>query len=270
MIFKRLTEYWNSDECGTYPTDAATVAKVVTFYSKALANSITDVLFRKEADHYLRVSAMGKPLVLLCLAKIGYREPDNISFKIRWIFMLGHVFEAFVMCVIFLLKYDIHSAQDEIDFGGVKGHIDFMVDETVVEVKTMSDRYFTDFCRKQNDDRGYLTQLHIYCHAKGTKRGVFLVINKSTNELREVPLIWDDRYITRARLVVDHYNACGNIDYIIDNLSAPECVPEKKGMTMTGNFLVPPSMRYSYFRDAFYHWNGQTATYIPHWYRSFE
>ena len=269
MIFKRLTEYWNNEEAGAYPVDAKTVSKVVAFFTKVIASSINDVLFRK-SENYLRVSSMGKPLIILCLAKIGYREPDNISFKLRWIFMVGHTFEAFIMCVIFLLGYDIHSSQDEVEFLGVKGHIDFMVDEVVVEVKTMSDTYFRDFCRKQNDDRGYLTQLHIYCHAKKTKRGVFLVINKATNELRELPLVWDDHYITRAGNVVKHYNSCNNIDYIIDNLNAPECIPEKKGYTMTGNFLIPPSMRYSYFKDAFYHWNGQTATYLPNWYRNFE
>ena len=268
--FKRLTEYWN-EESGVYPTDAATVAKVVKFFAKSLSSAIGDVLFRKEQGHYLRVSQMGKPLIVLCLNKIGYKDQGEPNFKLRWIFLLGHIFEAYLMCVVYLLGYDIHSAQDEIEFGGVLGHIDFMVDEVVVEVKTMSDRYFTDFCRKQNDDRGYLTQLHCYCAAKGTKRGVFLVINKSTNELREIPLIWDDRFITRAHSVVHHYNACGDIDYIIDNLNAPEGIPEKRGHTLTGRFLVPPNMRYSQFRDAFYECDGQyLVSYKPNWYRYFE
>jgi len=269
--FRRLLEYWNGDEAGAYPVDSATIIKVVAFFSKTLASSVQDVFFRDGAhSDKLRVSAMGKPLILLCLAKIGYSEPDAINFKLRWIFMLGHVFEAFVMCVIFLLGYDIHSAQDEVEFGGVLGHIDFMVGEAVVEVKTMSDTYFREFCRNQNDDRGYLTQLHIYCAAKKTKRGVWLIINKSTNELREIPLKWDDRILTRARLVIKHFDNTDGIDYIIENLNAPEGVPEKRGGTLTGKFLVPPNMRYSFYKEAFYDCDGQyLLTYKPYWYRSF-
>lgn len=136
MYFKRLTEYWN-EESGVYPTDAATVAKVVTFFAKSLSSAISDVLFRTKGDHYLRVSQMGKPLIVLCLNKIGYEDQDEPNFKMRWIFLLGHLFEAYLMCVVYLLGYDIHSAQDEIDFGGVLGHIDFMVDEVVVEAERL-------------------------------------------------------------------------------------------------------------------------------------
>lgn len=267
-MFKRLTEFWN-DEKGAY-TKKEDVAE---FVANSVKESFTRQFLTEKVDekYTLRLSQLGKPLILLCLYKLGYTEPNSTSFKQDWIFSLGDVVETYLMSLVHMCGYDLHSAQEEVVFEGVKGHIDFAVGETIVEVKSMSDTYFRQFIKDQDDARGYLTQLHTYCAAAGTKRGVWLLLNKGTNELVEIPLRWSDSTISRAKTVIYNWQQCESIDWLLEHVSPPEGTPEFKAGVLTGRFLVPAGMRYSHYADAFYDIYGQYMTsYKPNWYKSFE
>jgi len=268
-MFNRLLEYWNEDK-GTYTRSE----KIADYVSKCVGESfrkqfLDDKPFEK---HTLRMSQIGKPLILLCLHKIGYLDLPSTNFKQDWIFSLGDVVEAYLMSLVHMCGYVVESPQLEVELYDIKGHIDFLSSrDTVVEVKSMSDSYFRQFTKQPDDDRGYLTQLHMYCAALGTKRGVWLCLNKGTNELAQVNLGWDDGILQRSRAVVKAYNDCDGLDYIVQNVNPPDGVPERKGGVLTGRFIVPTSMRYSEYARAFYDMQGQyLISYKPNWYKEFE
>ena len=80
----------------------------------------------------------------------------------------------------------ISAEQKEVEIGGIKGHMDCKINNTVVDIKSASKFSFTKFKRgvlREDDPFGYITQLTAYEQAEEGKDSYFLVIDKETGEL---------------------------------------------------------------------------------------
>ena len=178
--------------------------------------------------------------------------------RLSRLFMDGHVFEAEILAHMEAHpNFNVVDQQREIEFEGVFGHIDAVVDtghgKILIEAKTMSPYYFTKFVKNPDDARGYMTQLGIYTEALDLP-GVWICKNKATSEVAMVIPNEEDleeaRY--RAHLLVPLLRKIETFEDIFEVFQAPEPVQEVCKKKATGRMLVPEEMRYNVWRHVFY------------------
>ncbi len=168
-------------------------------------------------------------------------------------FHLGDVFESLIVQILSASGVSVTDTQLEVYLDDIPGHIDGIVNEdTVIEIKTMSDSYFRKFTKEPDDSRGYLTQLNTYCHVLGGKHGVWLCLNKQTNDLALVPLVPDKQVIQRAKDVIKYVKEVNSFADIFEYFQAPDAEREVFKRQDTGKYVLPESMRYCIFAPCFY------------------
>ncbi len=120
---------------------------------------------REPLSDPLRFSSMGRPDRQIWYMAQADKEPEPIQAKTYFKFLYGDVIE---LLILFLAKEAGHSVertQEEIEVDGVKGHIDAIIDGTVVDVKSASPfgyRKFETNSVTEDDPFGYVQQLAGY------------------------------------------------------------------------------------------------------------
>lgn len=133
------------------------------------------------------MSNIGKP----CSRSLWYDingddKVESLSPETRLKFMIGDIVEALV---VYLAKEAGHSVTDqqaEIEMEGIKGHIDCVIDDELVDIKSASSfamKKFKNGTLPNDDPFGYISQISGYGNALGKKRGTFLAFDKSSGEL---------------------------------------------------------------------------------------
>ena len=101
-------------------------------------------------------------------------------------FLYGHMLEELVKLFVTISGHDLTGEQKEVVVDSVSGHIDCIIDDEVVDIKTASGFAFNKFKNgtlRDDDPFGYLGQLAGYEESEGTSKGGLLVINKENGEL---------------------------------------------------------------------------------------
>jgi hypothetical protein len=198
----------------------------------------------RQDKQYLRLSNLGSS----CLRQLWYRvhapelgEPLSGPARIK--FLIGDITEAVVLFLARLAGHDVRDEQHEVELNGVKGHIDAVVDDTLVDVKSASPFSFKKFeagLTPETDAFGYLTQLGSYGKAKGHKKGAFLAVDKVLGNLtldkHDLPDIDYER----------------RIEVVRDVLAAPEPPPrafEDKPDGKSGNRKLGVECSYCSHKD---------------------
>ena len=120
---------------------------------------------REQVDDPLRFSSMGKKDRQIWYMSRPDVEKEPMTDKTYFKFLYGDVIE---LLVLFLAKESGHTVEDtqrEIEVNGVKGHIDAIIDGTVVDVKSASPFSFKKFANNtltESDPFGYVAQLAGY------------------------------------------------------------------------------------------------------------
>jgi len=94
--------------------------------------------------------------------------------------------EELVKLFVTMSGHDLTGEQKEVVVDSVSGHIDCIIDDEVVDIKTASGFAFSKFKNgtlRDDDPFGYLGQLAGYEESEGTSNGGLLVINKENGEL---------------------------------------------------------------------------------------
>lgn len=208
----------------------------------------------RHEDHTgLRMSQLGKPAVLLSAEKLCLDAPEiKPRYAMQYTFLTGDFFEQTLICLLHQYGCQIDSMQEELTFKGVKGHIDFCADDVLVEAKTMSGHYWKSFTQEPDDDRGYVTQLHLYQQCMQQKDAVWLCVNKWTSELALVELVWDDVYIQRAEQIIRDYKRIKTFNDIKKYFSVPDLIPVN-----TRKNKIPPTMKWSGMNHLFYNFDSR-------------
>tara|TARA_R100001244_G_scaffold54822_2_gene47203 strand:- start:2826 stop:3674 length:849 start_codon:yes stop_codon:yes gene_type:complete len=147
--------------------------------------------FFSESDGYttkgrMRLSAVGRENRKLWYEYKGYDKPKlNTSTKLRFCF--GHVLESLLLLLVREAGHQVADCQKKVTVNGVDGHIDCLIDDELVDVKSASPYGFKKFkdgsITKGEDPFGYMHQLGAYATALGKEKGHFLSIDKSSGEL---------------------------------------------------------------------------------------
>ena len=103
--------------------------------------------------------------------------------------------EAFLLFMCKAAGHDVQDMQREVKLNGVTGHIDAIIDDVVVDVKSASSYSFRKFSRAElfsNDPFGYIAQISGYIQALDNEdlmeRGGFLAIDKQHGTLAFLPI----------------------------------------------------------------------------------
>lgn len=176
----------------------ALLVKGVTFTEdeeKALghrvAQAITLGLEDRARQPGLRMSKLGSP----CERKLWYGDhpdtagdPEPLTAATRLKFTYGHILEE---CLLFLAEkagHHVARRQETVDYNGVPGHIDAIIDGELVDVKSANSRSYDKFKfnkLREDDPFGYLTQQEGYYRALGLETGRFhfLAIDKELGHI---------------------------------------------------------------------------------------
>ena len=182
-------------------------------------------LKRQKRQWYIRMSGLGRPLCQQMLDRDGVTEEMEYNAVFR--FMYGDLTEAALMLVMKEAGVDIVDSQVscELELAGhkIKGTLDVILrDEAGVEkvwdIKSASDWAFKNKYRGGyekllgEDPFGYVMQGYLYAESMKMPFGGWIVVNKSSGEILEVPVPdWsqDDkqRYLddaaNRVRILLD-------------------------------------------------------------------
>lgn len=233
--------------------------EVADTYAKEVRASILRQYNKQDAvgEKRLRASSLGKPAVVQAMAFLGYSEGDILDNRLRHIFHTGDVFEAFFFAMAEAGGLPVRHQQADIEFDGVPGHIDGVLETPdgplLVELKTMSDRYYSSFTRRPNDDRGYVTQLAVYSHALNLP-AAWVVINKGNHQVSVVTPDEDALTAARERAtnVIAAIKEIKTFDDVFEKLAAPPLNDDVCRKQPSGKLVIPESMRYSKWRHVFY------------------
>lgn len=163
------------------------VAKVADELADAVRESFKDKFFEGKDRKHVSASNAGN-----CVRKLAYQyhgfPKEPLTLRSRFSMFLGDVFEAATVAL-----FKVHPANDqtgfqrEIEFGGMKGHIDWEDAEYVTDAKCLSKTGFDKETGKEgiSDAFGYATQGAIYSAATG-KKFRHLAINKNNGDVAVV------------------------------------------------------------------------------------
>lgn len=156
-----------------------------------IAGALNDSFGNREYTPGLRMSKFGSP----CERKLWLQDhPDScgdvesLSASTRLKFAYGHVLEAVVLELAKKAGHTVEKEQDTVEFCGVPGHIDALIDGELVDVKSANSRGMDKFKyhKLESDDPfGYLDQQNLYYRALGLKTGRFhfLAIDKELGHI---------------------------------------------------------------------------------------
>lgn len=234
--------------------------ELVEQHIEAAANSFIkqfdgEVINQQDSKIVIRASMLGYPAVELAAKKIfSSKQSLKRPYSMQWVFHLGDYFESLLLTLMEAYGLRVTQKQKEIryvtkDGHEVVGHIDAVVEGVLVDIKTMSFFYMKEFVQRPNDDRGYITQAHLYetqvdCEAAG-----FVCLNKGTNQLAFVEVEKDPRYLERVDGVVDALLKIQDFDDIKQHFDIPPLEPDP---TNPHKKRVPASMQYSSYKKHFY------------------
>ena len=140
----------------------------------------------REKSVGLRMSNVGRPNRQLWYDIKSNKNQEDFSPAVIFRFLYGHVVEELLLFFVDLAGHKVEHQQAEVNVLGLKGHVDCLIDDVVIDVKSASDfsfRKFKDGKLSQDDPFGYLAQLAAYEHGFGKSGGGFLVANKSSGEI---------------------------------------------------------------------------------------
>lgn len=166
-------------------------------YAKEFAENLTKILvdtmkgYATERKGTLRMSNVGRP----CKRQLWYEshgesgEPLDPATKLK--FFYGNVVEEVLLYLAKESGHTVTHEQEEVEINGIVGHMDAVIDDVVVDVKSASTWAFKKFKEQtleDDDSFGYIPQLSGYATALGKKYAAFLAMDKNTGELALTPV----------------------------------------------------------------------------------
>lgn len=135
-------------------------------FGQRLGQILAERISERSYTPYLRLSNLGTK----CNRKLWYSinaqdQAEPLSPATRIKFLIGDISEALLLFFAKISGHTVEHEQAEVEFHGVRGHIDGVVDRMVLDCKSASSQSFSKFqdgLTGERDDFGYLTQLQTY------------------------------------------------------------------------------------------------------------
>lgn len=222
-----------------------------------IADNLKDILRtrlkeREKVDNPLRFSSLGRPDRQIWYTANSKGGKEDLNAKTYFKFLYGDVIE---LLVLFLAKESGHKVerlQEEIEVDGVLGHIDAVIDDVVVDVKSASPYGYKKF--KENavlddDPFGYVQQLAGYSTVLNPGgHAAWVAFDKVHGDICVSNL--------SSSIIADHDPAkrIAELKEVIDQAEPPKrCYPDKPE-GKSGNRVLAIGCSYCPFKNEC--WNG--------------
>ena len=179
----------------------------VESFAKALAEKISDRMEEEQGKPALRMSQIG----MKCDRELWYKHnipelakalPPETKIK----FLFGDILEELLLFLAEEAGHTVEDRQKEVHIDTVKGHIDGIVDGTLLDAKSASSysfKKFQDHLSWDEDAFGYIDQLGGYLEANQT--------NKTLKEKNQAGFLVIDKTLGKITLDIHPKN---NVDYL--------------------------------------------------------
>ena len=198
---------------------------------------------RPDADPALRFSSLGKPDRQLWFDL--HPEPgtkERLHPKTYLKFLYGDLIEQLVLFLAKEAGHSVERTQEEVEVLGIKGHIDAVIDGTVVDVKSASSfgyKKFEDRRVTEDDPFGYVAQLSGYADVLTPGQPAAWVANdKVAGDICVSPL---------SSIVIAHHKPAERIEHlkkVIDSETPPPLCYEPVPDGLSGNTKLPTPCSY--------------------------
>lgn len=159
------------------------VNELVADLSSVITNRLTQPTHRRDT---LSLSSIGKPLRKLWYdIKEPCEEKEEPPYK-QLKFLYGDIIESLILWLAKVAGHTVTDRQKEVTHYGIKGHIDSIIDDEVVDAKSCSSRSYKKFEKgtlPEDDPFGYLPQIGSYDKETGKGHPGFLAVDKVTGEV---------------------------------------------------------------------------------------
>lgn len=211
---------------------AATVAERLRGYSQS-------------RDSTLRMSNLGHPDRQLWYEIRGGVRKESFAPHVKLKFLIGDIFESILLFLAAESGHEVSHEQAEVVVDGIVGHIDAIIDGTVVDVKSASTHAFKKFKEgtlADDDPFGYVEQISGYATAFDTD-GAFLAGDKQNGHLALHRVSKEEVDALDIRGRIEHIKQVVASDELPDRCYEP--VEEGK----SGNLALSVGCSYCAFKD---------------------
>lgn len=209
-----------------------------------IRNSLTRRLAKQEPSRSpLRFSALGKPdrqVYFEAHPIEGMKEPMLPKTYLK--FAYGDIIEELILFLVKEAGHEVTDEQREVEIDGVKGHIDAIIDGTVVDVKSASPfgyKKFESSTVTQDDPFGYVDQLAGYANVLTPgQKASWLAFDKVAGDICVSDL---------GPIVIDHHQPADRIKHlkkVIESEEVPELCYEPVPDGKSGNLKLPIGCSY--------------------------
>lgn len=155
---------------------------------------------RDREEFTLRMSNVGVAKRKLWYDKHGDSEKEEMPAKLLLTFLQGHLLEAVLLMLVEMSGHKVSNRQTEVEIEGIVGHMDCVIDDCLIDVKTAApysykDKFVNGGILDGHDPFGYKLQADGYAQALGLDRRGWLAMNKATGELH---LLMNDDFTNNA------------------------------------------------------------------------
>jgi len=210
----------------------------------ALRKQFTD---ERKKEFTLRMSNLGKNTCQLQAEKLGV-VPEDLPYNFKIKMILGDLAEALVIVLLKSSGCNVQEEQTPVTLtspvGSIKGTLDAVIDG-MVYIKTASPYAFAtkfqsaDYLMK-HDDFGYGTQGYGYALATGRPFGGWIVVEKSTGDIKVVEVDPDkDKQVEAQQVVLREIQA--TTQTVTNSTEVVRCFdpePELWYKKPTGNYIL--------------------------------
>ena len=214
---------------------------------EAFATSLKEILRvrlreRERPDTPLRFSSLGKPDRQMWYDAHDDSSAEGLQGKTLFKFLYGDVIEQLILFLAKEAGHTVEQEQAEVEVGGIKGHIDAIIDGVVVDVKSASPFGYKKFERQEvlkDDPFGYVQQLAGYANVLTPgKEAAWIAFDKVSGDICISPL---------SSSVIKDYEPAPRIEHlkeVIEQDTPPKrCYnPEPDGKS--GNMKLPTPCSY--------------------------
>lgn len=191
----------------------------------------------------LRFSSLGRPdrqVWFDAHPEPGTKEPMTPKTYLK--FLYGDVIEQLLILLAKEAGHEVTDEQREVEIDGIKGHIDAIIDGTVVDVKSASPYGYKKFEERrvvEEDPFGYVDQLSGYSNVLNPgKPAAWLAQEKVSGDICISPL---------SAIVIDHHKPeerIAHLKEVIGSETIPELCYQPVPDGKSGNLKLPTPCSY--------------------------
>lgn len=215
--------------------------------SEVITATYTQYFDNDNAFRGIRPSNAYKPAIVHVLNKFGYGlSPEVIKWNRAYAPFIGNITEALMLMLLTECGVEYTRGTSLPVLGGaMHGTPDLIVDGAVVDIKSMNGYYFRQFFEQPNDDRGYVTQLHLYAQALGVYEMYVLAFCKDYAAARLIPVSYTEECLDSVKRRLDVLNSATDVT-AIRNCPIPPLT------TKRNELLVMPQLQYDGCKSLLY------------------